>query len=219
MRTSLPRNEISEAQVTTNLTGGASVPLDFLTTGNEAQVGDKLFNAFTFIKSGDFPVNFGADDINVIGIQDGSGNFGIRFQGGISPNLGGSGDIFLTYTVLVLAPNTFISDLHLAYTGGVVSAVIEQAFADGNPNPVAHLEVSNPSPVFDAQANVTPPQVQLHIEKDIFVRSLTEEPATIFYIDQTFSQVPEPSTITLLLAGLLGILTLARRRCFARTPR
>jgi hypothetical protein len=197
--------------VTTNLTGGAFVPLDFLTAGNQAQVGDKLFSDFTFVKSGDFPNNFGADDLNVIGIQT-AGNFGIRFQGGISPNLGGSGDIFLTYTVEVTNPNFLISDLHLAYNGSQVSAVTEEAFA--NNVLVAHLEVKNPPPVFQDQALIVPPRSELQIEKDIFVRSLNCGTVLISKIDQTFSQVqiPEPTTITLVSAGLLGLLAFARRR-------
>jgi hypothetical protein len=197
----------------TNLTGGAFVPLDFLITGNQAQVGDKLFSAFTFVANGDFPTNFNAHSLNVIGIQDTFGNFGIRYQGGISPNLGGSGDIFLTYTVDVTDPGFLISDLHLAYNGSQISAVIEQAFVSGNPNPVATLQVNNPPPVFHDMVLVTPPQQELQIQKDIFVRSL-DGVTLISNIDQTFSQaqIPEPSTVVLVSTGLIGLLVFARRR-------
>jgi hypothetical protein len=193
----------------TNLTGGAFVPLDFLTAGNQAQVGDKLFSAFTFNLSGDFPAGFGADDLNVIGIQT-AGNFGIRFQGGISPNLGGSGDIFLTFDVETTTPGFLISDVHLAYNGGQISAVIEQA-SDTNGNIMATLQVQNPPPVFQDFALILPPQQELRIQKDIFVRSLGGV-VLISNIDQTFSQVPEPSTVGLVSAGLLGLLVIVRRR-------
>lgn len=195
----------------TNLTGGAFVPLDFLTGGNQALVGDKLFSNFTFIKSGDFPVSFGADDLNVIGIQDFSGNFGIRYQGAISPNLGGTGDVLLTYTVQVLAPNTFISDLHLGYNGGQISAVYEDALVNGIT--VAHIEVTNPPPVFQAVTNISPAQIQVDIIKDISVRSLGGV-TQISFIDQSFSQVqiPEPSTVVLVSTSLIGLLAFARRR-------
>jgi len=201
---------VTEAFVVTNLTGGAYVPLDFLVAGNQAQVGDKLFKDFTFIKSGDFPAGFGADDINVIGIQDFYGNFGIRYQGGISPNLGGTGDIFLTYTVQVLSQGLLISDLHLAYNGGQISGVTEQALYQGQV--VGQIEVHNPPPVFQAYTDIIPPRPELQVQKDIFVRSLAGGVIFISNIDQTFSQVPEPTTVVLVCTGLLGLLALARRR-------
>ena len=200
------------AQVT-NLSLGQSINLSRLLGpgGLFVQVGDKLFSAFTFTKSGDFPTSFDADDINVIGIQDPLGNLGIRLQGGISPILGGSGDVFLTYSVSVTSPDFLISDLHLEYNGSAESLVTEQAFVSGNPIPVAHLEVSNPPTNFFASANILSPTTQLQIQKDIFIRS-TGGVAVISNIDQTFSQIPEPSTITLTVACLVPLLLVKRRK-------
>jgi len=191
----------SFAQVT-NLNLGQSVNLSELTNGLSLQVGDKLFSAFTFTKGGDFPDNFGADDLNVVAINDASGNLGIRFLGSIAPIIGGSGDVFITYSVGVTQPGSFISDLHLEYDGTAISAIAEQAFANENPSPVAHLEVSNPPVLnpptnFFASATLLTPVTQLQIEKDIFVRS-GGGATFISKIDQTFSQIPEPSTCALL---------------------
>jgi hypothetical protein len=76
---------------------------------------------------------------------------------------------------------------------------------------VGTLQVYNPPPVFDALVDINPPQSQLLIQKDIFVRSVNE-PASIASIDQTFSQIPEPGTIALVSVSLLGLSALARRR-------
>ena len=50
------------------------------------QVGDKIFNNFTYTPTGDMP---GADRVNVIPITDVDGNFGLRFQGGFHDVAGG----------------------------------------------------------------------------------------------------------------------------------
>jgi hypothetical protein len=74
------------------------------------------------------------------------------------------------------------------------------------------VEVTPTSSVLATNLAINPPQPSLNLDKDVITYSIGLSFASISQIDQSFMQVPEPSTITLAAAGLLTGLVLIRRR-------
>jgi hypothetical protein len=199
---------------------GSPVGLQNLTNGQSLVVGDKVFSDF-FI-SGDISAN----QVTVTPIEDSFG-YGISFSGGfVAVGLGDeTEDMVLGYTVAVVtnSPN-LISDVHLRFNGSSVglgsggwglASVTEQVFG-------ANLALVDQMAVFAfSSANQTtnqlentllinPPRPKLVIHKDVLLRA-SGGFATISIIDQTFSQIPEPSTLGLVSLGLTGLYLLLRR--------
>ena len=204
---------------------GDFVGLDSLVGGASIQVGDKIFSDFSI--DGDVL----ADAVEVVAIQDSNG-YGISFQGVFGVAGFGVSDFRLGFAVEV-APdsNQFISDVHLAFDGVVdgvgFAMVVEQVF-DGGSIPLGNLlgqiVVNTPPDNLGDTLVLGQPTKKLYIQKDILlvaggtegedhrrlVRGYTY--AEITRIDQTFSQIPEPSTVLLVTIGLLGAAATARRR-------
>lgn len=193
-------------------------------------VEDKKFTDFTYDATGDMP---DAEFVNVIPIVElydpGNGviqeNYGIRFQGGfldlpddVSP--GGPSDAFITYNVMVTDPNRIISDVHLAgnpaVSGGTGFAGVTETFLptfdDVQLQIFSNFGLTQADwYIFDEEDYKNWDGKMLNVQKDILLEAGTGLAASISFVDQTFSQVPEPSTCLLLLGGFLGLLA-ARRR-------
>jgi len=226
-----------QAQVT-NLSGGGSVNFSNLVansqwTGLSVMIGDKLFGNFGFqfvdqdMNSGDQIV---PADLVLSALSNQVG-FGVSIQLPLVSQGPVLKDMKLFFTAQVTNSNNLISDLHLDYTGSasgygvsqVAESVFTNGFGTGLLTSLALTETAagyNPS---SGQTNVTfvPPQSKLWIEKDVFVDgNLSDTPdgnspfdiASITIIDQTFSQIPEPSTMALLGAGMAGLLIVRRRK-------
>ncbi len=197
-----------------DLTGGGHVP--------GVVVGDKIFNNFTYSATGDMPLSSG---VSVSGIIDNSGNFGIRFQGGFTDLLDQgvqkASDASITFDVAVspegLMQGYLISDAHLSGSGvgnfdlaGPGSFIsVDENFVDNDPTIVGGITAfaSNFGPggqqledwiFFDNYYE------KLSVQKDIlaFSSGLGRLPARMTIIDQTFSQVPEPTTLGIACLGL-----------------
>ena len=213
----------ARAQTITNMTTGGTISLATVIDNNlEVQVGDKLFGNFFFsyldtdgLTSDDLTrSNVTLSTIaNVIG-------FGLQFQQpllAIGPVVK---DITIQYTAAVTNPTNFISDIHLSITGsagnGGLGTVGENAFDNGfGGTSVGQLQASIPASSNDvASANIVPPVTELWVEKDVIVtgNSAANGFASISVINQTFSQVPEPSTVLLVGLGLLGMVAVNRKR-------
>jgi hypothetical protein len=65
--------------------------------------------------------------------------------------------------------------------------------------------------LFDSLA-IQPPQSLLTVSKDVIVEATLPAFTTISTIDQSFTQVPEPSAVALVAAGFTGLVLLRRRR-------
>jgi hypothetical protein len=65
--------------------------------------------------------------------------------------------------------------------------------------------------LFDSLA-ITPPQPFLTLSKDVLLVASLPSFASISTIDQSFTQVPEPSVLALVAAGFTGLVLLRRRR-------
>jgi hypothetical protein len=204
---------------------GASKLLSTLVAGDTIVAGDKTFGGFTYSITGDMP---SGNLVNVIPIQDDEGNFGIRFQGGFIDTTGavGGSDALITYTVTAGAGN-LISDAHLqgnpTRLGQLGSMSVTETFLPLGANGQFTMKI------YDDQ-NVTPPKLvdstvfttpvkSLTVQKDILGLAKVNpnspelpQTVTLSFVDQTFSQVPEPASALLVFASIAGLALVRRHR-------
>jgi len=210
----------SGAQAVTIL--GDAVPLSELVDDPEGEilVGDKLFTDFSYDATGDMPTVLG---VNVIPILDDDGHFGIRFQGGFGdlPSSPGASDALISFTVTATLESFFIVDAHLAgnpeLIGELGSISVVETF---DFDPELRLTIFDDEEAGQQSVDWVDfePIKSIEVTKDIFALAAmsTDEQTggavTLSFIDQTFSQVPEPGTAALLVVGLTGLGWLGRRR-------
>ena len=187
----------------------ATMKLSELVAGETITSGDKRFSDFEYAITGDMPA---AEDVNVIPIQDVDGNYGIRFQGGFIDHVGGSAsDALITYNVTATDPGYWISDAHLVSNvvnpdGGFGS--IAETFLPDKSDPDDVLYVSTDTSLTD-MILFMPPQKTFMVQKNILLSAGTKA-VTMSFVDQTFSQVPEPTSLLLILTGGLSLLAFRR---------
>jgi len=191
---------------------GTAVSLASLTnSGADLIVGDKEFTDFTI--SGSFQAN----QVNVTPIEL-AGNFGIRFSGGFAAG-GQVEDMTLTYSVSVTNSLNLISAANLLFNGQVTYGtglvqIVEQVFTNNDFNlPAGQLYVfaSATTNRLSDSVSIVPPQSFLDLSKDVLLYAQLPAFATISTIDQTYTQVPEPSALALAAGGLAALLLLRRR--------
>lgn len=178
--------------------------------------GDKKFSDFQYHPMGDMP---DASLVDVVSITDAHGNLGIRFIGPFVDQFGGgASEALLEYTVMVTDPSQLISDVHLAANANVVGeqgyAAITETFLPDDPHVL--LEVYDIQPggrqLVD-WADLTVPVSMLRVQKDITLFGATSNSlATISFIDQSFSQIPEPMSAIAFFSGIAMLRTVAWRR-------
>lgn len=194
---------------------GPPVPLtDLLVPDATILVGDKLFEDFTYTPTGDMPPAAG---VNVLPIVDTFGNFGIRFQGAFidTPATLGGSDALITFNVTATDPKLLISDAHLAgntVLRGVGLASVTETFL---PLYEDMLVVFDTPGSHDLQDDVVfdVPVRTLPVQKDILMLSLGNlhngDFAIMSFVDQTFSQVPDPNYNDIAEPATLGLAGLA----------
>jgi hypothetical protein len=201
---------VTQAQVT-NLTNASTINFSNLGTGQfSILVGDKLFSDFSL--SGYNPTN-----ITVMGITQYGNDYGIEFQGGFF-SMHGSMDVTLSYQVNVTNSANLISGANLSFNGfefgsnGV--AEVTETVETNQTYPYGEMTVyaSPGSNVLATTLAINPPQPQLNLSKDIFTYAIDLSFASISQIDQSYMQVPEPSTMALAVAAFTGLTLLRRRR-------
>jgi len=183
-------------------------------------VGDKLFDHFGF-NSG----SLSSSSISIQGIDASNplftGNFGIDIQGSFTQTGLGKLDADLTYHVSTIG-GELISGIqqvvNAAGAGTTWAATSIELVLDRNGNlltPPVNLvngAISGGVNLTASEALITPPQSVLLINKDIsIVVGVGGQFASIRDIQQTFTQVPEPSTFVLGGLGLVAFLGLRRR--------
>ncbi len=197
---------VSKAQIIL----GPSINMTNLVNGGDILVGDKDFTDFTI--SGDFQ----ASQVNITPIIE-NGDFGIRFSGALVAG-GSAMDLILGYQVSVTNSPDLIADANLLFNGVVVGGpglaeVVEQVYTNNNmfygQMDVFATQTTNQ---LSASLPIVPPQPFLNINKDVLITASLPAFSSISTIDQTFTQVPEPSALVLVAAGFTGLALLRRRR-------
>jgi hypothetical protein len=191
---------------------GPSISLASLTnSGADLIVGDKEFNNFTI--SGDFV----ASQVKVTPIQE-NGDFGIRFSGAFVAG-GSAEDLVLGYSVEVTNSPNLISSANLLFNGAVtfgtgLAEVVEQVFTNNPPSFYGQMFVFATATTnkLTASLPILPPQPFLSINKDVQLTAMLPAFSSISIIDQTYTQVPEPSTVALAVVGFSGLFLFRRRR-------
>jgi hypothetical protein len=189
---------------------GPTVSLASLTNvGGDVLVGDKDFSDFSISGS------FSASQINVTSITE-NGNFGIRFSGAIVSGANPM-DLVLGYKVSVTNSPNLISAANLLFNGTVsgtgLAEVVEQVFTNNNQFAgQMFVFASTTTNKLTDSLPITPPQPFLTLSKDVIVTASLPSFASISTIDQTFTQVPEPSVLALVAAAFTGLALLQRRR-------
>jgi D-ribose pyranose/furanose isomerase RbsD len=204
-----------------------SVSLGSLVTGQTMGilVGDKIFSGFSYSRIGDMPQ---ASDILVLGFKDPAGNWGISLHGAFLDLPGGSAsDALVRFSVEVdpaaLQQGLRITDAHLYMSGagvGTNSAIaIDESFLQNNQSLSTHLSsINGGSQQLSNWVDFDAPWTKLTVTKDILAIADANStlPARVTAIDQSFSQmlseVPETTTLTLAMIGVVG-LGLFMRQC------
>lgn len=175
--------------------------------------GDKVFSEFSYAGTGDMPF---PEDVNVITIQDADGNYGLRFQGGFLDKPGGapSSDALVEFVVTVARPDRWIIDAHLQ--SNVVSAdggtaTVTESFLPSLSMTNDVLRVPTPDGLLVDSIVFDRPLRTLKVQKNILMSADTKQ-VDMSFVDQTFSQVPEPTTGWLGCLAVLALLPLIRRR-------
>ena len=201
----VPRPVVAEVFV------GSSVSLATLTnSGADLIIGDKEFSHFSI--SG-----YEAGSISVQGIIENGNDYGIQFQGGFF-SMHGSMDVILSYQVDVTNSANLISAANLSFNGfefgsNGVAEVTESVYTNMTYLYGDMTVYASPgSNVLAATLPINPPQPQLNLDKDVFTYAINLSFASISTINQSYEQVPEPSTVALVGMSLIGAGVLRRRR-------
>jgi hypothetical protein len=183
-----------------------------LASGKALTIGDKIFTNFSFNASG-LSV-FDASLITVTVSYDSAGVYYLTYDGTMSysgANLT-TADLALNYTVI--ATSGLISLVDQKYTGSGVNGIlsVDETVTSSSITASSHVDTGfglNGSFVIgqDTLITIDPAQSSLVVNKDIVfgVYDLTGASAsgtvTVYEVLQSFHQVPEPSTVALLLLG------------------
>lgn len=201
---------------------GSPVALSTLLQPDQTMtVGDKTFSEFEYTFTGEMP---GPTLVNVIPIQDDDGNYGIRFQGGFMdlPSSPGASDALITYMVEA-GEGFLISDAHLQGNpnalGATGSISVTETFLPLGQQGEYTMEIFDDENLEEAVlvdwVYFLPPVKKLNVQKDILAIAVnTGQSVTMSFVDQTFSQIPEPATVLLLITGVL-VIGIGHRRNFA----
>jgi hypothetical protein len=186
-------------------TAGATLLSDLVADPNKSVVsGDKIFTKFSTLVTGigTFTVDPAQIDVTPIATPD----FGIKFASltGAPILMAGANsavDLLIGFDVLIdpQATEFFLKDIGLKFDGVAPAEGFAQVTESALVGPTLVAQTSVQVPGGPTQADVNLPQPwdtkTIHIIKDAMVIGGRQEGAQIQWIEQTFSQVPEPATL------------------------
>jgi len=200
-------------------TANATLLSTLLDTGGSIVDGDKVFSGFTYSFTGNMPA---PDQVNVTPYTDGAGNFGIQFDGSFLDFIGNGGsDALIDFVVTVTDPTKQIVGVNLsgnpAVIGGPgVMAVTETFLPHVNNSTLNIYDIVIGSTKLSDSILFNQGYSSLHVQKDILGFS-NGGVASMSVVRQSFIQaqgppIPEPTTVTLMSIGLVGLSIIGLRR-------
>jgi len=183
--------------------------------------GDKLFDNFSVTvtpnASGFYVMDPSAIDVKA---KQYGNDYGIELSGPMSASADAAVVLLLEFDATVTDPKMVLHDIGLSFNGVATSpqgiaSVTETIFLPGTNTVVGQAYVATPSPLSDLVILSSVPGTALrkvHVVKDIKLIGGPDGVSGISYIRQSFSQVPEPSSLIALCTGIIGLLGLRRRK-------
>jgi hypothetical protein len=185
---------------------------DLISSGGSFTVDDKSFDHFTYsaLPTGTTP---SASDIGVTGSVDLAGRPTLVFSGNFNASNGATPDFHIGFQVHELTPGAGITGVGLGavsqFSGSnpTGSVGIIETITSNDPNFFQTLSTleSSPASILDHnRSSVTfAPQTDLQINKDVIPLPGANTTVALSDITQSFTQVPEPSS---LVSGSIGLL-------------
>lgn len=192
------------------------VPLSDLVNGGTIQSGDKIFSNFSYLSSGDMP---GAEDVQVETISE-AGDFGLRFFAGFIDNAGGSSsDALITFDVSVepgagqAINGALLSGNPAVFNGDGLASITETFIPEVTDQKLVIFDFGGGDDKLLDSVMFDTPFTTLSVQKDIILHTTSDNGAvTMSFVDQLFPQVPEPTSMTMAVFGLISLIGLRRRR-------
>lgn len=202
-------------------TFAAQIPLpttlDLLLPDGEFVMVDGLkFDAFDYKFTGEMPV---ASKINVHAISDSNGNPGLQFQGGFLDLPGGTAsDALIEFAVS--SDGALISGAYLQANPDILGGTPESGVAGITETFLPEVSDDSLSVFDDGSVEQLSDSITfksavayLNVQKDILLEAAQGGVgATVSFVDQTFTLVPEPNSTLLLGIGLCIFGGIRRRR-------
>ncbi|MHC4797436.1 MAG: hypothetical protein ACYTF1_12405 [Planctomycetota bacterium] len=183
------------------------------------QHGDKLFSNFNVSITGLGTYHADAAEIDVTGITLGH-EYGLLFgeYAPLNPMIEAMSesyvDVAISFDVTVFnKPGFTVNDITLSFDGFApidgFSQVVETAYS--GPVVVGQAQVETPSNM-TSHIDLTPGfYTMIHVTKDIAVIGGSNSSSGVTFVEQTFSQIPEPTMLSLLGVGYMVFLCVRRK--------